>query len=139
MAKSELDTYILGINSVYHESSACIIKNGETIAAVEEERFNRVKHGKKSLIYNPHILPVNAINFCFDFAGITWEDISYIGFSFDPKTRFEKNTAHKHPYKISEIDFGSFEGETLFYKCMMDIPKRISRLAGYDEIGRAHV
>ena len=138
MAKSELDTYILGINSVYHESSACIIKNGETIAAVEEERFNRVKHGKKSLIYNPHILPVNAINFCFDFAGITWEDISHIGFSFDPKTRFEKNTAHKHPYKISEIDFGSFEGETLFYKCMMDIPKRISRLAGYDVSEKFH-
>ncbi|MBS3138589.1 hypothetical protein J4207_02685, partial [Candidatus Woesearchaeota archaeon] len=41
-------TYILGINSVYHESSACIIKDGKMIAAAEEERFNRIKHAKEA-------------------------------------------------------------------------------------------
>ena len=37
---------ILGINSVYHESSAALLVDGKLVAAVEEERFNRIKHGK---------------------------------------------------------------------------------------------
>ena len=49
--------YILGINTTYHELSACLIKDGELIAAVEEERFNRIKHGKKALINNPNSIP----------------------------------------------------------------------------------
>lgn len=38
--------YILGINSAYHESSACLLQDGHLIAAAEEERFNRVGYGK---------------------------------------------------------------------------------------------
>ncbi|MGH3512439.1 MAG: carbamoyltransferase N-terminal domain-containing protein, partial [Pseudonocardiaceae bacterium] len=38
--------HVLGINSVYHESSAALIVNGQIVAAAEEERFNRRKHGK---------------------------------------------------------------------------------------------
>ena len=45
--------FILGINSVYHESAACIIKDGKIIAAIEEERPNRKKHAKEARIDNP--------------------------------------------------------------------------------------
>lgn len=74
--------YILGINSAYHESSACIIKDGKIIAAVEEERFNRIKHAKEAKVDNPDELPINAINFCLKKAEIKLKDVEHIGFSF---------------------------------------------------------
>ena len=48
---------ILGINSVFHELSAALIIDGQVVAASEEERFNRIKHGKPSHVGNPHMLP----------------------------------------------------------------------------------
>jgi carbamoyltransferase len=48
--------YILGISSFYHDSAACIIKDGEIIAAVQEERFSRIKHESQ--------FPTNSIDFC---------------------------------------------------------------------------
>lgn len=55
--------YILGVNSVYHESSACLLKDGQVLMAVEEERLNRVKHGKEARTDNPWELPLNSINY----------------------------------------------------------------------------
>ena len=55
--------YILGINTTYHELSAVLIKDGDLVAAVEEERFTRIKHGKKALIDNPDVLPKEAMAF----------------------------------------------------------------------------
>ena len=54
--------YILGISSWYHDSGACLIKNGEIIAAVQEERFTRIKHDSS--------FPSNAINYCISEANI---------------------------------------------------------------------
>ena len=48
---------ILGINSVFHESSAALLVDGTLVAAVEEERFNRIKHGKSADFDNPHQFP----------------------------------------------------------------------------------
>ena len=53
--------YILGINSAYHESSACLLKDGVIVGAVEEERLSRVKHAKKASVDNPDELPLRAI------------------------------------------------------------------------------
>ena len=61
---------VLGINSVFHESSAALLVDGKVVAACEEERFNRVKHGKPARIDNPHELPEQAIRFCLDHAGL---------------------------------------------------------------------
>jgi len=55
--------YILGISAYYHDSAACIIKDGEIIAAAQEERFTRKKHD--------HRFPINAINFCISSSGIS--------------------------------------------------------------------
>jgi carbamoyltransferase len=78
---------ILGINSVYHESAAALLVDGELVAAVEEERFNRIKHGKEADFDNPHQFPERAIRFCLDYAGLTARDIDHVAFSFDPKLR----------------------------------------------------
>ncbi|HMG05955.1 MAG TPA: carbamoyltransferase C-terminal domain-containing protein [Chthoniobacterales bacterium] len=76
--------YILGVNCVYHESSACLLKHGRVIAAAEEERFNRVKHGKQVRADNPDELPLNAISFCLRSAGISMADISHVACAGDP-------------------------------------------------------
>ena len=75
--------YILGINSIYHESSACLIKDGEILSAVEEERFNRIKHGKCANVENVDDLPVESIEYCLKEEGISLKDIEYIGFSYN--------------------------------------------------------
>jgi carbamoyltransferase len=78
---------ILGINSVYHESAAALLVDGELVAAVEEERFNRIKHAKEADWDNPHQLPERAIRFCLKHAGLTARDIDHVAYSFDPKLR----------------------------------------------------
>ena len=78
---------ILGINSVYHESSAALLVDGKLVAAVEEERFNRIKHGKEADFNNPHQFPERAIRYCLKHAGLTAKDIHHVGFSFDPVMR----------------------------------------------------
>jgi carbamoyltransferase len=78
---------ILGINSVYHESAAALLVDGELVVAVEEERFNRIKHGKSADFDNPHQFPERAIRFCMNHAGLTAGDINHVAYSFDPKLR----------------------------------------------------
>lgn len=78
---------ILGINSVFHESAAALVLDGEVVAACEEERFTRVKHAKEPRVDNPHVLPENAIRFCLDHAGLSAREIDRVAYSFDPQLR----------------------------------------------------
>ncbi len=78
---------ILGINAVYHESAAALLVDGKLVAAVEEERFNRIKHGKEADFNNPHQFPERAIRYCLKHAGLTAKDIHHVAFSFDPAMR----------------------------------------------------
>lgn len=78
---------ILGINSLYHESAACLLQNGEIVAFAEEERFNRVKHGKAPRIDNPDQLPWHAIDFCLHTAGIELRELDHAGYSSNPRFR----------------------------------------------------
>ena len=84
---------ILGINAVYHDSAAALLVDGKLVVAVEEERFNRIKHGKSSHIDNPHQLPERAIRFCLDYAGLTASDIDHVAYSFDPQLRRKRYRA----------------------------------------------
>jgi len=70
------DIYLLGICCNIHESSAALVKNGELIAAAEEERFTRLKHDSR--------FPEQAIAYCLREAGITIRDVSYAGFYWQP-------------------------------------------------------
>lgn len=121
--------YILGINSAYHESSACLIKDGDMVAAVEEERFTRKKHAKQAKVDNPDELPTNSINFCLNRAGITLSQVDYIGFSFNPKIRLKNKEFEEQTINGS---WGTPEGEEKFYSKIMGVPLCLSKLANED-------
>jgi carbamoyltransferase len=93
---------VLGINSVYHESAAALLVDGKLVAAVEEERFNRVKHGKPAEFDNPHQLPERAIRFCLKHAGLTAADIDHVAYSFDPKMRRKQYRAEWWDPRLEE-------------------------------------
>ena len=71
---------ILGINVYHADTSACLIKNGNLIAASEEERFTRIKH------YSG--FPVNSIKFCLKKANISFKEIDYITVNFNLNYNF---------------------------------------------------
>ena len=113
------NSYVLGINSAYHESSAALLKAGKLVMAVEEERFTRVKHTKSPSVANPHELPFGAVNACLAKAGIALEDVAHVGYSLVPEVRF-MNTEFKEGVKPGS--WGSLEGETLFSQNLNKIP-----------------
>lgn len=76
--------YTLGINAVYHDPAACLVEDGQVIAAAEEERFTHVKHGKRPIPFSTYELPFHAIDYCLQQAGITLLDIQHIAYSYDP-------------------------------------------------------
>lgn len=75
-------TYILGISAFYHDSAAALLKDGEIVAAVQEERFSREKYDAR--------FPVHSIEHCLSEAGITPEEIDYVAFYEQPLTKFER-------------------------------------------------
>lgn len=74
--------YILGISAFYHDSAACIVKDGEIIAAAQEERFTRKKHD--------HNFPQKAIEYCLKEAGITAKQLDLVAFYDKPFLKFER-------------------------------------------------
>ena len=73
---------ILGLSCFYHDAAAVLLQDGDLVAAVEEERFSRVKHD--------HSFPQHAINYCLSEGGITAQDIDYIVFYEKPLLKFER-------------------------------------------------
>src|SRR3954454_10430831 len=74
----------LGINAAFHDSSACLVRDGAVIAAAEEERFTRIKHGKRPLPFTVWELPYHAVDFCLGSAGIELADVDQVAYSYDP-------------------------------------------------------
>ncbi len=76
------DFYVLGINFLHSDTSACIFKNGKLIAAVEEERFSRIKHTSS--------FPVKSINFCLNEVQIDISDLDIITINSNPFSSLDK-------------------------------------------------
>jgi carbamoyltransferase len=76
--------YTLGINAVFHDSAACLVADGQVVAAAEEERFTRVKHGKRPVPFTTWELPYHAIDYCLKAGGIELADLDYVAYSFNP-------------------------------------------------------
>ncbi len=118
---------ILGINSAYHESSAALVIDGKIIAAAEEERFTRRKHGKEATVHTPAELPEHSIRFCLSHAGLTAADVDGVAYSFDPATRqqeFELDTLSQPG------DWGSTDGEQTFLAKLRQVPKAVDQFLG---------
>ena len=73
---------ILGISAFYHDSAACILKEGSIIAAAQEERFTRIKHDSS--------YPKNAIQFVLDYAKLKLSEVDQIVFFEKPFLKFER-------------------------------------------------
>jgi carbamoyltransferase len=74
----------LGVNAAYHDSSACLVRDGEVVAAAEEVRFTHVKHGKRPVPFSTWELPFHAIDYCLREAGARLADVGHVAYSFEP-------------------------------------------------------
>ena len=75
-------TAILGISAYYHDSAACVVVDGDIVAAAQEERFSRKKHD--------HSFPTHAIAYCLSEAGLRPDELQYVGFYDKPLVKFER-------------------------------------------------
>ena len=74
--------YILGLSAYYHDSAAALLKDGEIVAAAQEERFSRKKHDAR--------FPVNALNYCLAETGISLAEVDRVAFYDKPFLKFER-------------------------------------------------
>jgi carbamoyltransferase len=75
---------ILGINAVFHDPAAALVVDGEIVAAGEEERWSRRKHGHDNVPFAAWELPQKAAQWCLDFAGIAVDDLDAVAYGYDP-------------------------------------------------------
>jgi carbamoyltransferase len=76
--------HVLGINAVFHDPAAALVMDGEVVAAAEEERFSRRKHGKAPVAFSTWELPEQAIAFCLSAGGLQPADLDAVAYSYDP-------------------------------------------------------
>jgi carbamoyltransferase len=74
--------HILGISAFYHDSAACLVRDGQIVAAAQEERFSRRKHDAR--------FPSLAVRYCLEEAGISAADLDCVGFYDKPLVTFER-------------------------------------------------
>jgi carbamoyltransferase len=77
-------TAVLGLNAVFHDSAAALVIDGETVAATEEERLSRRKHGKEPVAFATWELPERAAAWCLSEAGIEPGELDAVAYSYDP-------------------------------------------------------
>ena len=75
---------VLGVNALFHDPSAALVVDGTIVAAAEEERFSRRKHGKRPVPFAAWELPEQAMRWCLAEAGLRPQDLDAVGYSFDP-------------------------------------------------------
>ncbi len=117
------DAFILGISCYYHDAAACLVKNGEIVAAAQEERFTRKKHDFD--------FPSHAIAYCLRQGGITANDLSYVAFYEKPLVKFERILETYLAY--APLGIRSFVmAMPLWLKEKLWIPSHIREELGYE-------
>ena len=114
--------YILGLNAYHGDSSACIFKDSELIAAIEEERIMRIKHWAG--------FPSEAIKFCLKEAGIGIGDIDYITISRDPSANLYKKITHSIKKLVS---FKALKDRLANTKKVVSIKEELAKVFSIDE------
>ena len=98
---------ILGLNAVFHDPAAALVVDGEVVAAAEEERFSRRKHGKDPVPFSTWELPTLSAAWCLSEAGITADELDAVAYSYDPSLA--------SPLDPSDITADGWEGLRTFY------------------------
>ena len=115
-------TFILGLSAYYHDSAACLVRDGEIIAAAQEERFTRKKHD--------HCFPVNAVKYCLHEAGIAASDLDHVVFYDKPLQKFERLLETYLDYAPAGIR-SFLQAMPLWLKEKLWIREQIAREAGF--------
>jgi carbamoyltransferase len=111
--------YIIGINAYHGDASAAIIKDGRLIAAVEEERFNRIKHCAG--------FPEHSIRYCLEAAGVRLEEVDHVGISRDPSAHLHK----KILYAAQRLGvFRQAKNRLANTAKVRDLPEELARVFG---------
>ncbi|MGE5197258.1 MAG: carbamoyltransferase [Deltaproteobacteria bacterium] len=113
---------ILGISCFYHDSAACLVRDGEILAAAQEERFTRIKHDFG--------FPINAVNFCLKRGNIAANDLDYVAFYEKPFIKFERILETSLSYAPSGI-LQFFQSIPLWLKQKLWIPDLIRQELNY--------
>src|SRR3954470_11359653 len=85
---------VLGINAVFHDPAACVVRDGQIVAAAEEERFSRRKHGKTPVAFSTWELPEQSMKWCLSDANIRPADVDAIAYSYDPTLAMRYDSDH---------------------------------------------
>jgi carbamoyltransferase len=75
---------VLGVNAVFHDPAAALVVDGEIVAAAEEERFSRRKHGKPPVAFSTWELPEQSARWCLEHAGLRPEQLDAVAYSYHP-------------------------------------------------------
>ncbi len=75
---------VLGVNGVFHDPAAALVVDGVTVAAAEEERFTRRKHGKEPVAFSTWEIPEQSARWCLARAGLSAADLDAVAYSYDP-------------------------------------------------------
>lgn len=123
--------YTLGINAVFHDCAATLVRDGVVLAAAEEERFTHVKHGKRPLPFTTWQLPFHAIDYCLAHAGITLRDVDRFAYSFDPALlRDDRDagviTLPLEPSRQSAPDRNRSPWDPLFLAYVVNAPRQLA-------------
>ena len=114
-------TVILGISAFYHDSAAALLVDGQIMAAAQEERFSRIKHDSE--------FPVQAIKYCLQEAGLSVEDLDYVGFYDKPILKFDRLLETYLSY--APAGFKSFcKSMPIWLKQKLHLPREITRGLG---------
>src|SRR3954471_15258344 len=97
---------VLGVNAVFHDPAAALVVDGVTVAAAEEERFTRRKHGKSPVPFSTWELPELSAAWCLEHAGIAPEELDAVAYSYDPALA---------PGAGEDITAGDWEGLRTLY------------------------
>lgn len=75
---------VLGINALFHDPAAALVMDGRIVAATEEERFSRRKHGKRPVPFSAWELPELSARWCLEQAGLAPSELDAVAYSYDP-------------------------------------------------------
>ena len=97
---------VLGINAIFHDPAAALVIDGQVVAAAEEERFSRRKHGKRPVPFSAWELPELAATWCLESAGVKPGDLDAVAYSFDPGlTRDAADLGLADPWDHLRVDY----------------------------------
>jgi len=118
---------ILGISAFYHDSAACLVRDGHVVAAAEQERFSRQKHDFR--------FPQDAVNYCLEEGGISPSDLDLVAFYDKPLLKFERLLETYLAY--APVGLRSFSAAIpLWARQKLHLPREINRSLGGHYKGR---